>query len=56
MLRTGEIFLRQTTKAAAIFLMAFAMGILCAVFLPSEWLIIVSALAVIGTGALIIRD
>lgn len=48
--------MRQISKAAAVFVMAFAIGILCAVFLPSEWLIGVSALAVIGTAVLIIRE
>lgn len=48
--------MRQITKAAAIFTMAFATGILCAIFLPSEWLIAVSAFAVIATGVIVIRD
>ena len=48
--------MRQITKAAAIATMAFAAGILCAVFLPSEWLIGLSALTVLATGVLVIRD
>lgn len=51
-----DFFMRQITKAAAIFTMAFATGILCAIFLPSEWLIAVSAFAVIATGVIVIRD
>lgn len=52
----GRVFMRQITKAAAIFTMAFAAGILCAVFLPSQWLIGLSALTVIATGILVLRD
>lgn len=48
--------MRQITKAAAIFTMAFAAGMLCAVFLPSQWLIGLSALTVIATGILVLRD
>lgn len=54
--RKEGYLMRHITKAAAIFTMAFAAGILCAVFLPSEWLIGLSALTVIATGVLVIRD
>ena len=48
--------MKHTTKAAALFCVAFAAGILCTVFLPSRWMVGLAALTVLVTGVLVLRD
>ena len=48
--------MKRPTKAAALFCMAFSLGVLCTVFLPSQWMVGLSALALLLTGVMVIRD
>jgi len=48
--------MKHITKAAALFGIAFATGVLCAVFLPSEWMVGLSAFALVVTGIAVLRD